>query len=81
MNYLKKEYIGKKVKIENSKNKNYMGINGIVIDETKNTFKIKENNKKRIILKKGTEFMFVDNKIKIDGLKILKKPQDRIKIR
>lgn len=54
-----------------------IGINGKIIDETKNTF-ILEN--KKIIPKKECIFEFdLNEKIIVDGKMILKKPENRIK--
>jgi ribonuclease P protein subunit POP4 len=81
-NFITKEFIGKTIYVQNSKNKNYIGINGIIIDETKNTFTIISKKKKKIILKNCAEFIFSkNNNKKINGNKILKRPEERIKIR
>lgn len=73
----KQEFIGKKAKTEN--------IEGIIIDETKNTFKIKlrsepgvQNTVKTILKNNKT---FIINGEQIDGNKIIKKPEERIKIK
>jgi ribonuclease P protein subunit POP4 len=79
MNKLKQEFIGKQVEITQSKNKEQKNIQGKIIDETKNTFKIKTEKKIITILKKDKEFK-IDNQ-KIDGNKITKKPEERIKIK
>jgi RNase P/RNase MRP subunit p29 len=47
--------------------------------KTKNTFTIKTQNKTITILKKDKKFKI--NKDKIDGNKITKKPEERIKIK
>ena len=45
--------IGKKIKVLNSPNKNYIGIFGEIVLESKNTFILKIDNKYKRILKKG----------------------------
>lgn len=75
MNKYQKEYIGKNIIFETQKNKRQ----GIIVDETKNTFKIKENQKIITILKNRKTFL-IENE-EINGEKITKKPEDRIKIR
>lgn len=76
---LKAELIGLKVRVVDSNNKSNIGIEGKVLDETKNTLKIGD----KTILKKDVviEFCVDDQKIKIEGKKLLKSPEERIKIR
>lgn len=71
---IRKEFIGKRIKIIDAKNPSNIGIEGVVIDETKNMFVI-ENGKK--IIKKNV-IIQIDNKI-IEGKKLTKRPEDRIK--
>ena len=79
MNKLKQEYIGTKVKIVDSTNKTLVGLEGTIIDETKNTFKIKTTKGNKNILKNTSTFKI--NNTTIKGEQIIKKPQDRIKIK
>jgi RNase P/RNase MRP subunit p29 len=86
MNKNQQEFIGKQLTITKSKNKEQENITGKIIDETKNTFTIriqtekKENKNKTIkILKSGKEFRI--NNQKINGNKITKRPDERIKIK
>jgi RNase P/RNase MRP subunit p29 len=79
-NFLKKEFIGKNIVIVDSANQNYMNIKGKIINETKYTFVISFNNQKKRILKKNTKFMFIEEKkFIVDGNKIIKKTEERIK--
>ena len=50
------EYIGKKAAVF-SKVDNKLSSQGNIVDETKNTFVIKNNGKKRKIIKENTNFM------------------------
>ncbi|MDD4250740.1 MAG: ribonuclease P protein component 1 [Candidatus ainarchaeum sp.] len=76
-NILYHELIGLNVKVVESSDPKKIGINGKIIDETKNTF-ILEN--KKIIPKKECIFEFdLNEKIIVDGKMILKKPENRIK--
>lgn len=79
-NILNHEMIGLKVKIIESSDPKKIKIEGEIIDETKNTI-ILTNGKK--LPKKECVFEFDINgkKIKVDGKKIMKKPEDRLKIR
>jgi len=79
MKQFKEEYIGENVQITKSKNKSLIGLQGTIIDETKNTFKIKTKEKTKVVLKNTSTFIIKGQKI--TGEKITKKPQDRIKIK
>ena len=79
MNELQQEYIGKKIKIIQTKNKQQLNIEGTIIDETKNTFTIK--TKQKIIKIQKQDKIFTINEKKIDGNKIQKRSEERIKIK
>lgn len=80
---IRDEFIGKEVEIVRSRNKQLLGLKGKIVDETKNSFKMLVNKRNfrefKIILKSGNTFM-IGKKI-IDGSKIMKRPEDRIKLR
>lgn len=69
------------MEIMDSKNKNLIGIKGVVIDETKNTLAIKEDNIVKTILKKQVvlKFNYGENNIIVDGNLLIGRPEDRIK--
>ena len=75
------ELIGLPVKVNQCKDPSWLKRTGIVIDETKNTLLIRIDNKNKRIAKNIATFEFEQNRkgIKIDGLKIAYKPEDRIK--
>ena len=75
MNKYQQEYIGKNVQVKIDKKE----IKGTIIDETKNTFKV-QTNKKTITLLKNKKQFIIDGK-KINGEKITKKPEERIKLK
>ncbi len=77
----REELIGLKVKIIECTDPSWIGQKGLIIDETKNTFLIEIENKKKIIGKKTAKFEFIINskKILINGEKIIFRPEDRIK--
>jgi len=78
MSYHPEEFIGQNIKITKSKNKTQEEIKGKIIDETKNTITIiTEENKTKKLLKKDIEFTI--NEKTINGKKIQKKPEERIK--
>lgn len=76
---LQDEYLGKKIKITKSNIKNQENTQGIIINETKNTFTILTNKGEKKILKNNKEFQI--EQAKINGKKIQKKPEERIKIK
>jgi ribonuclease P protein subunit POP4 len=74
------EFIGTKIKIIDATNKSLVGLEGSILDETKNSFKIRNNNQEeKTLLKKGAVFL-IDN-ILIKGDEIIKRPEERIKIK
>ena len=83
-NLVHHEFIGLRVHATSAKNKS-LNLNGIIIDETKNTIKIEdENNCEKIIPKNGSKFIFeIPNgeKIEINGNILSIRPEDRIKKR
>lgn len=77
------EYIGLRVKVLRAPGREREGIEGKVIDETKNTFLIeKEDGRVVKIPKAGTLFRFVDakgNSFDVDGSRILYRSEERAK--
>ena len=81
-NLIRDEWIGKKIRIVDSKNKDCIGIEGLIIDETKNKITIKtDKGERKDIIKNISKMLFVDDNIIIDGKIATKRPEDRIKIR
>lgn len=83
-NLLKKgELIGRTAKITDAKNKANIGLEGKIIDETKNTLTIKtKKGRKKLIKKNITLKMKINNsEITINGEEIQAAPEERIKIR
>ncbi len=70
---MKAELIGKKIRAR------YAGkvFEGVIIDETKNTVKIETNEKIVTVIKKEADFK-IQEKL-VEGKKIAKRPEDRIK--
>lgn len=75
MNKYQKEYIGQTIQTTINKQQ----INGKIIDETKNTFKV-QTQKKIITILKNKKTFLIGNET-IEGQKITKKPEERIKIK
>ena len=74
------ELIGMKVKVVKHKDKKQKGINGKVIDETKNTLVINSSNGIRRIIKANAVFRFYVGKksFLVDGNEINFRPEERI---
>ena len=83
-NLVHHEFIGLKVHVTNKKNKS-LNLLGTIIDETKNTIKIEEENgAEKLIPKRGSIFVFElpnGDKIEINGNILSIRPEDRIKKR
>lgn len=80
----KGELIGKTIKIIDSKNKANIGLQGKIIDETKNTLQIKtREGKKKVLIKRNIAFTIkMGNKeLKIKGREIQLAPEERIKLK
>lgn len=77
----KGELIGKKVKVKKAKNINNENIQGTIIDETKNTLKIKSEQKTLQIIKQNANFEInkKGQKIILRGDLLVGNPEDRIK--
>lgn len=76
------EFIGTEAKVSKSKHHGYAGIIGKVMNETRNTFAILHEGKRKIIVKDSAvfNFKFSDGTIvEIDGKILIGKPQDRLK--
>ncbi len=75
------ELIGKRVKIIKSSNINIMGLQGKVIDETKNTFIIETSDGQKVVPKKENVFRFYlnDHYIDVPGKLLTYRPHERIK--
>jgi ribonuclease P protein subunit POP4 len=76
---LRAELIGLEAKVVDSSNKANIGINGKIRDETKNTLKIGD----KILLKKDItiEFDVDGQRIRVEGKKLVKSPEERLKIK
>lgn len=77
------ELIGQYTEIVKSTNQFMVGLNGVIVDETRNMFTVKTNNNTKKIPKAINSWKFVingDKKI-IEGNKITKRPFDRIGVK
>ena len=74
------ELIGEAIEIVDSKNKSNLGIKGKIVDETKETITVAQDNGKDVVLMKQiiTFKLMKSGKI-ISGEVIAKRPEDRLK--
>jgi ribonuclease P protein subunit POP4 len=82
-NIVRHELIGLKVKVVDSKNKDNIGKEGKVVDETRNTLVVEcEDEKQRTFIKDHCVFSFElpsGEKVRVDGSLLVGRPEDRIK--
>lgn len=67
--------------ILDSNNKNLIGMQGKIVDETKNMFTIKTNEGEKKLIKNNIKFEVITKEgiMKIEGKKIVGRPEDRLK--
>jgi ribonuclease P protein subunit POP4 len=79
---IRQEFIGTEGRIARSQHADYVGISGLVVDETKNTFVIQYEGKMKTVVKDSAvfHFKFPDGTVvEIDGKLLVGKPEDRLK--
>jgi ribonuclease P protein subunit POP4 len=79
-NIARHEFIGLKTHITDSTNAQFIGLNGTIINETKSMFSLNTVKGIKLIPKSHTSWKFIinDQQVMVNGLKILKRPFDRI---
>ena len=75
----KQPFIGKHLKVMRATNESYTFIEGLIVDETKQSFLVEQDDIQKRVFKKGTLFQI--NGIFVDGNAINKRVEDRIKSR
>jgi ribonuclease P protein subunit POP4 len=76
------ELIGLDAKVAKSTNRDSVGISGKVIDETRNTLVIRQNNSDKVVPKETTIFQFTlsnGSVVEVEGNAIMGRPEDRVK--
>jgi len=79
---IRSEFIGTDVKVAKSTHRDYVGISGKIIDETRNTFTILQEGKRKTVVKDSSvfHFKFSDGTIvEINGNLLAGRPEDRLK--
>ena len=77
---LNSEFIGTHARIVDSTNKQLIGLNGNVVNETQSMFTINTNNGTKTIPKQNSSWIFANDQV-INGDLIAKRPEDRIKVK
>lgn len=84
-NIYRHEFVGLPVEVTESTHSGYIGIKGIVVDETKNTIRIEdEQGQEKVIPKKVATFRITlpdGLEVEIEGKVIAIRPENRIKKR
>ena len=78
------EFIGLDTTVVKSSNPDVVGLSGKVVDETRNTLTILQDNTEKVIVKDTSVFEFVlpdKTVVEIDGKVIMGRPEDRLKRR
>jgi ribonuclease P protein subunit POP4 len=79
-NIHKHELIGLPTEIISSTHNGYVGMKGLIVDETMNTVVLEVDSSEKVIPKKGTKFRFsLPEEVEVNGSKLIFRPQDRIK--
>ncbi|HID17949.1 TPA: ribonuclease P protein component 1 [Candidatus Bathyarchaeota archaeon] len=81
-NIARHELIGLEARVVDSSHKDYIGISGKIVDETRNMLVIFSDGKFKRILKKVSTFhlKLPDGKlVEVEGWRILGRPEDRVK--
>ncbi|MGV8171079.1 MAG: ribonuclease P protein subunit [Candidatus Woesearchaeota archaeon] len=80
---IRDEFIGEQVEILSSNNRQLIGLTGKIVDESRDSFKVLVNKRNfkefKMIFKKGAVFKI--GGLTVQGIKIAKKPEDRIKLK
>jgi ribonuclease P protein subunit POP4 len=76
------EFIGTEAKVARSTHPGYIGISGKIVDETRNTFTLMDESKRKIVAKDSTIFhlRFPDGTtVEMIGRLLTGRPEDRVK--
>ena len=73
------ELIGEEMEVVSSKNPSNLKMKGKIVDETKFTLKIKQNNGIKTLFKNNVVFRLKKSNRILDGKDLTKRPEERIK--
>lgn len=81
-NLIQHELIGLKAEVIEGSNPDLVGRKGVIVDETRNTITLSENEELKIIPKKEVTFSITlpqGEKVKVKGRKLVVRPENRVK--
>ena len=79
-NLRKHELIGLEVAVLRAADPSLVGVQGHVVDETRNTLVVEAGGREKSVPKEGTLFRFqLQGGVEVDGDEILYRPEDRVK--
>lgn len=76
------ELIGLDAKVVKSANPSNLGMSGKIIDETRNTLVIRQNENDKVVAKETAVFQFTlpnGTVVEVEGAAIIGRPEDRVK--
>jgi len=76
------EFIGTKGVVAQSPNMDYLGVGGLVVGESKNTFTFQDEGRTRSVIKEAATFDFTFDDgtvVEIDGKLLVGRSEDRLK--
>lgn len=79
MTTFRKELIGEVIEVISSTNKSLEGTKGKVQEETKHTLRVENRGRVIRLLKNNITFRIDRTREVVDGKKLIKRPEDRIK--
>ncbi len=77
LEFLAGELIGERVKVELSSGKGFQGLEGKIVDETRNTFVLGTLEGRKTVPKKECVFFFPGSGVSADGKMLVSRPEDR----
>lgn len=81
-NLLQHEFIGLRVEIVQSTNPSLRGKKGVIVDETRNTIVLEEDESLKTVPKQDVRLRVTlprGEKVKVDGRKLIARPENRVK--
>ena len=75
---LNQSWIGRDMIVTSSPDAALVGRKGLVVDETRETITMLENDREVILGKNSIEFKIGDSNVAIDGKLVRQRPEDRI---
>lgn len=79
---IRHELIGLEARIARSTNRSLAGVNGVIVDESRNTLTIKNKRRKLIVPKQSATFRFTltdGTFLEVEGYRLVARPENRLK--